>query len=251
MCSTAWSCRRPARRSPASAGSQRMRRREPRPRRVRLEERSYLLLARPRPRISAPQPPDQLQIREVTRRKLIEPSLPGKRKLGHGPAPDPRDRAQPSPPALVVRVVQVDAPGGNLAGGADERDRPRTRQAERFEPRRCLTRERLRARGIAHPAERAAASERRHQSPLDRRRPLGLDQLLADRPRQRLEWLRRAGRPQSGVGAHGPPDQGVGAEALVELTQVLVDSEREAHALDPPLRPPPIARLRAEQHAIA
>ena len=77
---------------------------------------------------------------------------------------------------------------------------------------------------------------RADQPALDRRRALVLDQLLADRPGQRLERVRPAGDAQPGVGAHRAADQRIEAEALVERPQVLVDPEREPHPLDPPLR---------------
>jgi hypothetical protein len=45
-------------------------------------------------------------------------------------------------------------------------------------------------------------------------------------------------------------DQPIEAKALIERSQVLVDAERKAHTLDPPLRCRPLARLGAEQHPV-
>src|SRR5205814_657586 len=67
---------------------------------------------------------------------------------------------------------------------------------------------------------------------LDRRRALGLDQLLADRPGQRLERLRAAPNAEVRAGANAAPEQRVEAEPLVEGPQVVVDRQSEAHPGD-------------------
>jgi hypothetical protein len=84
-------------------------------------------------------------------------------------------------------------------------------------------------------AQRAAAGRSpvpAHDPPLDRRGAARLDQLLADRPGERLEWLRPAPRAQPGRAADHGPDERVPAKAAVELAQVVVRAQREAHALD-------------------
>ena len=86
---------------------------------------------------------------------------------------------------------------------------------------------------------------------LDRERPLELDQLLGDRPRQRLPRLGAAVDAQR-AGARAPPGRSAGRrEALVERPQVVVDAEREAHPLDRRGGRRPRVAAGREQHALA
>ena len=62
----------------------------------------------------------------------------------------------------------------------------------------------------------AAAPVAAHDPALDRRRPPGLDQLLADRPGERLERLGPPARPQPRLAADHRPDQRIPAKAAVE-----------------------------------
>ena len=66
---------------------------------------------------------------------------------------------------------------------------------------------------------------------LDAGGPAGLDQLLDHRPGKRLPGPGPAARAQVGPAAQQRPEQRVAAEAAVELAEVVVDAEREAHPL--------------------
>ena len=98
---------------------------------------------------------------------------------------------------------------------------------------------------VAQGPAGAAAAEAVDQPPLDLDRALAVDQLLADRPGERLEGLGAAARPQPGAAADHGPDQPVALEGGVELGEVVVEPEREVHALEPVARrrparwPPP------------
>ena len=85
----------------------------------------------------------------------------------------------------------------------------------------------------------------------------GLDQLLGDRPGERLPRPRAAAGPQPGALAQRRPQQRVALELLEELREVVIDAEGEPHPLErelerrgsasaaPPgsaLRPPAAAR---------
>ena len=139
---------------------------------------------------------------------------------------------------LVLGAVQVDAPERHLAGGAHERQRTSAGEVEGLQQRRRGPGEfrrrgqiAQRARG-AVPADRPPA-ERGEQSTLDRRGALVLDQLLADRPGERLEGL-GAPRSRAATAGAGPNGRSAGrARTAKEGTQVLVDAQREAHARDP------------------
>jgi hypothetical protein len=146
------------------------------------------------------------------------------------PRPDPRDRPQPPPAALVVGREQVHAPGGDLPRAADERDGAAGREVERLQQRRRLRGEGRRRGEVAQPGALAPTAEPEDDAALDRGRPPVLDELLADRPGQGLERVGAAGGPQPRRRAHDGPDHRVVAEAGVERRQVVVEPEGEAHA---------------------
>src|SRR5215210_7767327 len=81
-------------------------------------------------------------------------------------------------------------------------------------------------------AARAAAPVAAHDPALDGRSPVGLDQLLADRPGKRLERFRTAAWPQPRLAPNHRPDQRVPAKAAVKLLQIVIDAQGESHAVD-------------------
>ena len=115
---------------------------------------------------------------------------------------------------------QVGAAGGHLAGArtiararlAASR-RPRARRGRGRRAGRRARRERA-ARALAAPAPDEPA--------LDRGGALGLDQLLGDRPGERLERLGPPPRPQPRLAPDHRADQRVAPERAVELRQVVV-----------------------------
>ena len=95
-----------------------------------------------------------------------------------------------------------------------------------------------------------APPERANHAPLDRRRPLILDQLLADRPRERLKGLRAAHHPQPRASAQRSPDQPIAGEATPELAEIVIHAECEAHSCDAVLRRLRRIRARPEPHPV-
>ena len=140
-----------------------------------------------------------------------------------------RSRRQPRSWSGARRSTR---PRGDLARGATS--------ASARAPDRSSDSSRAGARGgqrAPRPARRAAGrgaapAPAPDDPPLDRGRALGLDQLLADRPRQRLERLRPPARAQERARAHGAPEQWIEAEPCVEGPEVVVDAEGEAHPRD-------------------
>ena len=86
------------------------------------------------------------------------------------------------------------------------------------------------------PEPRAPAAD---HAALDPRRPAGLDQLLDDGPGERLPGPGPPPRAQPGPAADRRAEQRVAAEAAVELGEVVVDAEREAHPLHAAARAAP------------
>ncbi len=199
--------------------------------------------------------PHALEQTQVARRQLVESSLTMQGQHLDGPRADPRDRAQPPPHALMLGVVQVGAAARHLAGDAHKQARTRTDEVEGLKARRRGARERrgggnVAQRPLASLPARPARAHRRDDPPLNRGRALVLDQLLADRPRQRLERLGTSAGAQPRPRAHGASDQRVVGELAVEAAQIVVDAEREAHPLDPVARRLDVARARPEEHHV-
>src|SRR5207244_7222801 len=92
------------------------------------------------------------------------------------------------------------------------------------------------ARDVAELAAGAAAPVAPGQVALDADRPLRLDQLLGDRPRQRLEGLGAADGPDPRLAPDHRAEQGVAAEGALEREDVVIHPEREAHPLHGPRR---------------
>ena len=176
---------------------------QPRPRRVGGEQLTDLLLGGARAGIGRAQPPHQLQVGQVAGRQLIEPPLPGERQRLERPAPHPADRAQPPPAALVIGIGQVHAPGGDLAGHLDQRERPGLGEAEGLEQRRGLRASTAAEGESASPLTGQRRPSRATSRRWMRRGALVLDELLAHRPGQRLERVGPAVGAQPRMGADG------------------------------------------------
>jgi hypothetical protein len=82
------------------------------------------------------------------------------------------------------------------------------------------------------------------QRPGDVARGLRVDQLLDDRPRERLERLGLAQHAQLRAGTDDPAEHRVGPVRAVERLKVVVERQHEAQALDR-------RRLAAQQHLVA
>ena len=155
------------------------------------------------------------------------------------PGPDPgiaRRRRQPRSWSGASRSTRPAATSRAARRSASARPAERSQACS---SRRRARRQALGRRHVAQAGARAAAPQAGHDPALDRRRALELDQLLGDRPGQRLERA-RGGARAGGARAQRAADQRVEAEALVEGPQVVVDAEREAHARD---RLPATARV--------
>ena len=152
----------------------------------------------------------------------------------------------------MVGTVEVDAPGGDLAGDAHERDRAAAGEVGGLQARRRAAGDRRPPRGRRAARWASIARPERADDPrLDLGRPSrGLDELFADRPGERLERHRAPRDPQPGRTARRGPDQRVVAVQVVEGPQVVVDAEGEAHARDRELvRVEALARPGPEEHA--
>ena len=207
----------------------------------------------PRPRWrggAVPRPAHQLHVGQVARRQLVVAALALEGQLLERPRADVRDRAQAPPRALVI-ALEVGPAGRHLAGGLDHRDRALAGQPAGLELGRRAARQPLGRGHVAQRAAGAAAPVAAHQAALDAEGPLGVDQLLADRPGQRLERLGAAPRAQPGPRADRGADQRIAPEAGVELGQVVIEAEREAHPLERGRRGVAPGRLGAQPHGRA
>ncbi len=145
-----------------------------------------------------------------------------------------------------------------MPGIARRRRQPRSWSAARRSARPVATSRAARRSAIARPADRSrlcssagavparrsgvgrsrrpVSAQRRPRRATIRRwmttRAVELDELLADRPGQRLERVGTARRAQPRAAPQRRADQRVEPEALVERAQVVVDAEREAHPRD-------------------
>ena len=70
------------------------------------------------------------------------------------------------------------------------------------------------------------------ERPCDVAGALGVDQLLDDRPRQRLERLRLAQHAQLRARLHDPAEERVGTVGAMERLEVVVEREHEPQAFD-------------------
>ena len=163
---------------------------------------------------------DQLHVGEVAGGQRVGLAAAAEPEDLDRPGPDPGD---PQQAAVGRRPGGVDAARGDLAGAADQRDRPRRRQVEGGELGGRAAGDRRRAEGTSRsgPGPRQAPSSRRLQPPapaphdpaLDLGRPARLDQLLGDRPGERLPGPRPALRAVPGPVVDRLADQRVAAEA--------------------------------------
>src|SRR5918992_3827594 len=192
------------------------------------EERAYLVLSGAA--AEAGKATDEVDVVEVERRQLIVAPLALEGEHLDRPGADVRDRAEAAPGGLVP--AEVGAPGGHLARGGDERDRAFGREPAGVELGRRAAGQPCCGRRRDQRSARASAAVTEDDPTLDLGGPPRLDQLLADRPRQGLERLRPAPRTQPRPHPDDGADQRIAPEAGVELAQVVVHPEREAHPLD-------------------
>ena len=160
------------------------------------------------------------------------------------PLADAGDREQA---ALVVgRGVELSPRDRERHAG--ERARLRGGEAGGLEPRGVGQRVRQRRRPRALGVPRAVAAGER---PGDVAGALGVDQLLDDRPRQRLERLRLPQHAQLRARLHDAAEQRVRAVRAVERFEVVVEREHEAQPGERRLRRRLGARLGAQVHVLA
>ena len=143
-----------------------------------------------------------------------------------------------APAALVICAVQVDAPARDLARGADERERARRGEVEGLQLRR---RRRRRARAAAgrratlaalpsQPASaRPSAATMRRWIAAARSYSISCSQ-IAKASASKGSGRRLDAQPRPAP--HRAADQRIAREAAQKRPQVLVDAQREAHALD-------------------
>src|SRR5207302_7833742 len=105
-----------------------------------------------------------------------------------------------------------------------------------------------RARRVPGGAARAAAAVAPCERALDAGGALRLDQLLGDRPGERLERLRAALRPDPRLASDDRAEQLIAPELRVERRQVVIEAEGEAHALDGPGAGGGAGRARTQAH---
>ncbi|CAA9510900.1 MAG: hypothetical protein AVDCRST_MAG53-2602 [uncultured Solirubrobacteraceae bacterium] len=225
--------RRELRRAVPAGPVQRVGAGEARPAPVGREERAHLVLLDARARHpAAAQMADELSVGDVTRGEHVVAALPEEGEDVDGPRADARDSPQPRPAALLVSGAEVDAAPSHLEGRAPQRERAAGAQVARLELGRSDLREAHGGGDVPQPRPRAARAPAPNDPAFDLHGAPIVDELLADRPGQRLERLRTAGDAQVRRAAHRRPDQRVEAKPLVEGAQVIVDPEREAHPRD-------------------
>src|SRR5436305_10385297 len=184
------------------------------------------------PATEARQTAYELDVGEVPGRQLVVAALSVEGELLDRPRTDLPDAAQAPPAALVVAVVQVDAPGRDLARAEHERERAPGGEVARLELGGRAAGHRGRRRGVAKRAARRPSAVAPGEPPLYRERAVDLDQLLGDRPLERLERIGDPRRPQPRLAADDRPEKGVATELRVERREVVVQVDRVAHALE-------------------
>ena len=234
------SCRARASRSsaPAERAAHRVGRGETAPRRVGREELAHLLLL-------ARAPAGHRRC-AAARRACA----------GRGRRPEP-GRSGPARAARGTRPSSCRSPASRAAAASRARDRRRAGRCARAATSRAARRS-----ASARPAERskdsssagavpasvsalgtsrsgvrgsrapATLAEPADDAPLDRGRTRVLDQLLADRPGERLERLGTPRRAQPGARRTAAPISGSSRKRAWNWREVIVDAEREAHPLE-------------------
>ena len=175
--------------------------------------------------------PDELEVAEVAGRARGR-SGPGRRARASRASTVPMFGIARSRRQACSRSARSTRPRGDLARGVAQRQRAPGGEVEGLQLGRRQRGHPRRRRHVAQARVRAAAAEPADEPALDLERPLELDQLLGDRPRQRLPRVGAAVDPHVRARAHRDADHRVVGEALVERPQVVVDPGGEAHALD-------------------
>ena len=230
-------------------------------------------LPRAAARAAPPAPPTARMERRTRRPRPRWRAPAGPRHCGAGrPASNTPDRRQgswsslPWPVSPSIWIVQLPIPRM-----ARSRRQPRSWSASNRSTRPLATSRAARTNAIDLPADKSSDSSlagacaastaaagasrislhghRRPSRAISRRwiaaARLELDQLLADRPGQRLERLGLPPDPQPRIRTDRAPDQRIEPEPLVERLDVLVDAERRAASARSPTRPPRRSAARA------
>src|SRR5207253_2544740 len=112
-----------------------------------------------------------------------------------------------------------------LSARPDQRERAPRRQVAGLELRLAAARELVGGRHVAQGAAGAAAPVAPGQRPLNSYGAVGVDQLLGDRPCERLEGLRAAERADPRLRANHRSEQPIALEGTVEGPHVVVQAE--------------------------
>lgn len=184
-----------------------------------------------RPPAEAGKTADELDVGKVAGGQRVRFAAAEETEALDRPGADLAHRPQAS---VVSCQGGVAAAAGDLTGNRAQGDRAPQRQVHRLQLGRRPAGDRRRAGNVPQcaspgPQPRAPTTD---DAALDQRRSLRLDQLLDDRPGERLPGPGRTPRPPVRTAAQDRPKQRVAAKASVELGEVVVDGEREAHALD-------------------
>ena len=213
-------------------------------------------MARAERAAAGPGAADELEVGEVARGQDVVAALAVQREDGDRPRADAGDPAQPRPAAPRSRArsrsQRPEATSRATLTSASARPADSRRPAAAPAPRPpSVPRARQVAQRPRPVPRRRPAPQPPHDRALDLRGAHVLDQLLADRPRQRLERLDPAHRPQVRARPHRRPDQRVVAEAVVERPQRRRRRRtRPASARSPPRRrrpPRPARRSRPDR----
>ena len=184
-----------------------------------------------RPPAEAGEVTDELDVGEVTGGQRVGIAAAEEAETLDRPGADLTHRPQA---AVGAAPSWVTATASDIGGDGAQGDRPPQRQPHRLELGRSPPGNRRRAGDVAQGAALAAQprAPATDDAALDPGRSSRLDQLLDDRPGKRFPGPGRAARSPVGTPAQQRPEQGIATEATVELGEIVVDGEREAHPLD-------------------
>jgi len=183
----------------------------------------------------------QLHVGEVARRQRIWVAAPVQAEALDRPGSDLAD-LEKTP--VAAGIVEVSAPASDLPRAAHHRHRPPLAQVHRGELGRRPAGDHGRGRHVAKRpgiasgprwrmvGRKVARGPASNDPALDRRGPRALDQLLGDRPAERLPGPGPAPRPYPGPLMNRGAKERVALEGLVEVTHLLLHSQREPDPLD-------------------
>ncbi len=174
---------------------------------------------------------DELDVGEVAGGQRVGIASAKEAEALNSPRADLAHRPQ-SPVGAALSGVAATA--SDVGGDGPQGDSPAQRQPHRLELGWSPAGDRRRAGHVAEGAVFAAqpCAPATDDTALDPRCSSRLDQLLDDRPGKRLPGPGGTTRPPVRTPAQQRPEQGIAAELSVELGEIVVDGEREAHPLD-------------------